>query len=230
MKKIIIARNLLDDLEESNTILKRSSITFFPARSSEEIVNLHGVEQADLIITDAALPLMGGAKLCSRIRGDAELEYVSIIVVCDETENFVSPYHEAGANVVIRRPLNPGMLLWHASELLVIPNRKDMRVLLRVSLEGMGENTSFFAQSQNISISGMLMETERVLTPGDQLTCIFNIVNSEVTLAGLVVRVETTASKRSLYGVRFLNCDTRSLIIIENFVKAPQGVSDKGYK
>ena len=228
MKKIIIARNLLDDLEESNTILKRSSITFFPAGSSEEILTLHGVKRADLIITDASLPLMGGAKLCSRLRSDATLEYVSIIVVCDETEDSVSPYREAGANVVIRRPLDPGMLLWHASELLVIPHRKDIRVLLRVSLEGMGANTSFFAQSQNISISGMLMETARVLTPGDQLTCAFNIAHSDVTLTGKVERVETTASKKSRYGVRFLDCDTRSLIIIENFVNAPQGFSDKG--
>ena len=228
MKKIIIARNLLNDLEESNTILKRSSITFFPALSSEEILNLHGVKRADLIITDAALPLMGGAELCSRIRGDAELEYVSIIVVCDETENSVSPYQEAGANVVIRRPLNPGMLLWQASELLVIPHRKDMRVLLRVTMEGRGGDASFFAHSQNISISGLLLETERVLTPGDQLTCAFNVAHSEVTLTGMVIRVETTASKKSRYGVRFLDCDTRSLIIIENFVNAPQGFSDKG--
>lgn len=227
MKKIIIARNLLDDLEESNTILKRSSITFFPAWSSEEILNLHGVKKADLIITDAALPLMGGAKLCSRIRSDAELEYVSIIVICDETENSVSPYQEAGANVVIRRPLDPGMLLWQASELLVIPLRKHLRVLLRVLTEGVGGNISFFAQSQNISLSGMLLETERVLKPGDRLTCSFNIAHSEVTLTCIVERVETTATKRNRYGVRFMDCDTKSLIIIENFVKAPKGDSDK---
>jgi response regulator RpfG family c-di-GMP phosphodiesterase len=228
MKKIIIARNLLNDLEESNTILKRSSITFFPALSSEEILNLHGVKRADLIITDAALPLMGGAKLCSRIRHDAELAYVSIIVICDETENSVSPYQEAGANVVIRRPVEPGTLLWHASELLVIPHRKDMRVLLRVSLEGMGEKASFFAQSQNISLSGMLLETDRVLNPGDRLTCSFNIAHNEIALTSVVERVETTVSKRNRYGVRFMDCDTKSLIIIENFVKAPNDVSKQG--
>jgi CheY-like chemotaxis protein len=228
MKKIIIARNLLDDLEESNTIFKRSGITFFPAWSSEEILNLHGVKRADLIITDAALPLMGGAKLCSRIRSDAELKYVSIIVIGDETENSVSQCQEAGANVVIRRPLEPGMLLWQASEQLIIPHRKDMRVLLRASIKGMEGNTPFFARSQNISISGMLMETDRVLTPGDRMTCAFTIAHSEVILTCLVERVETTASKRNRYGVRFLNCDTRALIIIDNFVKAPQGVSNKG--
>jgi CheY-like chemotaxis protein len=228
MKKIIIARNLLNDLEESNTIFKRSGITFFPAWSSEEILNLHGIKRADLVITDAALPLMGAARLCSMIRNEPELKYVSIIVISDETESSASQYREAGANVVIRRPLEPGMLLWQVSEQLVVPHRKDMRVLLRASIKGMEGNTPFFARSQNISISGMLMETDRVLTPGDRLTCAFNIAHSEVILTCVVERVETTASKRNRYGVRFLNCDTRSLIIIENFVKAPQTVIKKG--
>jgi CheY-like chemotaxis protein len=227
MKKIIIARKLLDDLEESNTIFTRSGITFFPAFSSEEILNLHGVKRADLIITDANLPLMGGAELCSRIRSEAELKYVSIIVVGDEDGNSQSEGREAGANVVIRRPVEPGMLLWQASELLVIPHRKDMRVLLRASIKGVEGNTPFFAQSQNISLSGMLLETDRVLSPGDRLICAFNIAHSEVTLTCVVERAETTVSKRNRYGVRFLDCDTKSLIIMENFVKAPQGVSDK---
>ncbi len=231
MKKIIIAHNLLHDIGGSNTIFKRSGITVFPAQSSEEILDLHGVNRADLIITDAALPLMGGARLCSRIRSDAGLKYVSIIVIGDDaenSENSLTLCKEAGANVVILRPLEPGMLLWQASQQLVIPTRKDMRVLLRASIKnGIEENTPFFARSQNISISGMLLETDRVLKLGDQLTCAFNIAHSEIALTCSVERIETTASKRNRYGVRFMNCDTKALIIIENFVKAPQNVSNK---
>ena len=225
MKKIIIDQNLLNDLGESNTIFKRSGITFFPAGSSDEILSLHGVERADLIITDNALPHLGGAELCSRIRSDAELKYVSIIVICDDTEQSQCP--ESGANIVIRRPLDTGVLLWQASKLLVIPTRKDMRVLLRASIKGMEGDSAFFAQSHNISISGMLLETERVLKPGDRLTCAFNVAHSEVTLTCSVERVETTASKRNRYGVRFMNCDTKTLIIIENFVRAPQAINNQ---
>jgi CheY-like chemotaxis protein len=231
MKKIIIAHNLLDEIGGSNTIFKRSGITVFPAQSSEEIIKLHGFQQADLIITDAALPLMCGAKLCSKIRGDAALKYVSIIVIGDETEsseNSLTHCKEAGANVIIPRPLEAGMLLWQASQQLVIPTRKDMRVLLRASIKnGIGDNKPFFARSQNISISGMLIETDRVLNRGDRLTCSFNIAHCEITLTCTVERIETAPSKKNQYGVRFTNCDTKSLIIIENFVKAPQGANEK---
>ncbi len=205
---------------EATRSLKGAASRSFPHGSSEEILNLHGVKRADLIIADAALPLMGGAKLCSMIRSDAELKYVSIILVCDETETTLSECRKAGANVVIPKPVDPGELLWKASELLVVPQRKDMRALLRVSIKGLEGDTPFFAQSQNISISGMLLETEHALKPGDRLTCSFNIGHSEITVTGTVVRVEETTSARHRYGVRFIACDKKSLVIIEHFVKA----------
>ena len=220
MKKIIIDRGLLNDLEGGNTIFKRSAITFIPAGSSEEILSLHGVNRADLIITDAALPQMGGARLCSLIRSNAELKYVSIILICGETETSLSECQEAGANVVVRKPVDPGALFWKASELLVIPQRKDMRVLLRASIKSVKGETPFFAQTQNISLSGMLLETKHLLKLGERMTCLFTIGHSEITVTCLVERVVETTSEWHRYGVRFLDCDTKSLIIIEHFVKA----------
>lgn len=220
MKKIIIDQSLLYDLQGSNTIFTRSGITFLPASSTEEILNLHGIERADLIITDAALPLMGGAKLCSLIRSNAELKYVSIILVCGEAETSLSECRNAGANVVMQKPVDPGALLWKASELLVVPQRKDMRVLLRASIKGLEGSTPFIAQSQNISISGMLLETDHVLKRGERMTCVFTIGHSKITVICMVERVEETTSGKNRYGVRFMDCDTKSLIIIEHFVKS----------
>jgi DNA-binding response OmpR family regulator len=219
MKIIIIDQSLLLVLEGSNTIFKRSGITFISAWSTEEVLNLHGVKRADLIITDAALPLMGGAKLCSLIRSDTELKPVSIILVCGESEISLSECRKAGANAVIRKPVDPGELLWKASELLVVPQRKDMRALLRVSIKGLEGDTPFFAQSQNISISGMLLETDHVLKLDERMICTFNIGHSEIKVSCMVKRVEETMSARHRYGVKFIDCDTKSLVIIEHFVK-----------
>jgi DNA-binding response OmpR family regulator len=219
MKIIIIDQSLLLVLEGSNTILKRSGITFISAWSTEEVLKLHGVKRADLIITDAALPLMGGAKLCSLIRSDTELKPVSIILVCGESEISLSECRKAGANAIIRKPVDPGELLWKASELLVVPQRKDMRALLRVSIKGLEGDTPFFAQSQNISISGMLLETDHVLKLDERMICTFNIGHSEITVSCMVKRVEETMSARHRYGVKFIDCDTKSLVIIDHFVK-----------
>ena len=144
---------------------------------------------------------------------------VSIILVCGESEISLSECRKAGANAVIRKPVDPGELLWKASELLVVPQRKDMRALLRVSIKGLEGDTPFFAQSQNISISGMLLETDHVLKLDERMICTFNIGHSEITVSCMVKRVEETMSARHRYGVKFIDCDTKALVIIDHFVK-----------
>jgi DNA-binding response OmpR family regulator len=219
MKKIIIAETIMRDLESSNSLFTRSSITFFVAHSSEQMLNLHGVKKADLVIADESLPLMGGANLCSLIRNHADLKNVSIILVCSDTEASMSQCRQVGANAVITKPVDPGVLLWKTSELLVVPQRKDIRVQLKVVIKGMEGTTPFFAESQNISLSGLQIETDRVLSEDDQLVCTFNIAHSEVTVACAVRRKETISSGKYRYGVKFINCDTKSLVIIEHYVK-----------
>lgn len=219
MKKIIIAESLLPVFDSNNSIFKRGGITLFTAQSSEEIVNLHGVKKADLIITAHAFPLMGAVKLCAAIRSDGQLKNVSIIVTGDNSGESGAHCLEAGANAFLPAPVDPVLLFSKVSELLLVPQRKDMRVLLRASIKGLEGETSFFAASQNISISGMMLETERSLVLGDRLTCSFNIAHSEIRVSCTIVRADKVSSGRHRYGVTFLNLDTKSLIIIENYVR-----------
>ncbi len=57
---------------------------------------MQGARRADLIITDATLPLMGGDELCSAIRSDSNLKQVSIIMTCDGTEEALAQCREHG--------------------------------------------------------------------------------------------------------------------------------------
>jgi len=203
-----------------DTILGRGNITTYPARTSEEILNIHGVRKADMIITEAALPLMGGFKLCSAIRSDAGLKNVSIIMLCDSVEASPPQCREAGANAVLLRPFDPIQLFSKVSELLVIPQRQDLRTLLHVSVQGREKKSSFAGMSHNISMSGMLIETDQELTKGDRLTWTVNIGPRKISADGMVVRVvQEQAGGKFLSGIKFLNLDTKSLVIIEQFVK-----------
>ena len=219
MKKIIVAESLLPVFDSNTGIFRRGGIMFFTARSSEEIIDLQGVKNADLIVTEQAFPLMGAVKLCAAIRGDSRLKQVSILVIGDNSGESGVHYLEAGANAFLPAPIDPVELFSKVSELLLVPRRKDMRVLLRASVTGLEGDTSFFAASQNISISGMILETDRSLALGDRMTCAFNIAHSEIRASCMIVRADGTASGRHQYGVEFMSLDTKSLIIIENFVK-----------
>lgn len=219
MKTIIVAESLLPVFDSNNSIFRRGGITLVAAQSSEEIVNLHGVKNADLIVVDLVFPLMGALKLCAAIRRDSHLKNVSIIVTGDNNGKGGAHCLEAGANAFIQAPVGAVGLFSKVSELLLVPQRKDMRVLLRASVKELESDAPFFAASQNISISGMMLETDRSLALGDRLTCSFNIAHSEIRVSCMVVRADRVSSGRCRYGVEFLNLDTKSLIIIENYVK-----------
>ena len=202
-----------------DTILGRGSITTYLARTSEEILNIHGVRKADMIITDADLPLMGGVKLCSAIRSDANLKDVSIVLICDGTKASIAQSLDAQANSVLTKPIDPSLLFWKVSELLLAPPRQDMRTLMRGSVKGQEKNSTYLGVSHNISISGMLLETDRTLEVGDQVTCTFHLGGREVVADAEVKRLAKLAPGKFHYGIRFINLNIKSIILIEQFIK-----------
>jgi CheY-like chemotaxis protein len=220
MKKVIIAQTVLDAIEQSTTLFGRGSINLFPARSSEDILDVHRQIKADLIITEYALPEMGGVRLCSSIRSEPGLKDVSLIVYCDESRVYQAACRDAGANAVIQKPVDPFDLFSKISELIVIPHRKDMRLLLNISVTGSKQGSSFIATSYNISISGMLLETRRELNLGDRIACAFNIAHTEVNAQCMIMRVDRTETGRFRYGVKFAGLDTKSIVVIEQYVKS----------
>jgi len=220
MKNVIITKNILDEVEKSGTLFGRGGVKLHPAVSSSDVLELHRRLKADLIITDFSLPVMNGAQLCAAIRADPGLKAVSVIIACEDSKVFQAACRDAGANAVVTKPVDPFDLFSKIAELIVIPQRKDMRVLLRVSVDGKDEASQFIARSYNISVSGMLLETKRVLKTGDVMKCIFNIAHTEITAECAVMRADRTESGIFRYGVRFQNLAARSLVIIEQYVKS----------
>jgi len=220
MKNIIIANSILHAVEKSGTLFGRGGVKLHPADTSEQVLDLHRRIKADLIITEFSLPVMNGAQLCNAIRNEPGLKDVSVIIACEESKVFQAACRDAGANAVIAKPVDSFEIFSKVAELIIIPQRKDMRVLLRVSVEGKDDVDQFFATSFNISVSGMLLEANHELKAGDLLRCVFNIAHAEINADGAVVRVDRTEAGRFRYGVKFQNLDARSLIIIEQFVKS----------
>jgi len=220
MKKVIIAQAVLDAIEQSTTLFGRGSIKLYPARTSEDILDLHRQIKADLIITELSLPAMGGIRLCSSIRSEPGLKDVSFIIYGDDDRGRETACRDAGANAVIPKPVDAYYLFSKISDLIVIPQRKDMRVMLHISVTGKRQQSSFIATSYNISISGMLIETRRELAKDDLIMCSFNIAHTEINAQGTIMRVDKTATGRFHYGVKFKGLDTKTIVLIEQYVKS----------
>ncbi len=204
----------MDEIGGNDTMFGRGTISIIAAGSSEEILNIQGARKADLIVTELTLPLMGGAKLCAAIRSNNELKNVSIIMVCDGSKESIAQCRQAQANAVITKPVDLIQLFTKVSELIMIPQRKELRMPLRAAVQG----GSFSGVSHNVSMSGMLLETNRQLKLGERFTGTVAVGHREMILECEVMRVVPAAGKYR-YGVRFLNLDTKTLIIIEQLVK-----------
>ena len=46
------------------------------------------------------------------------------------------------------------------------------------------------------------------------------IAHNEVVRDCMVMRAEKSASGRHCYGIKFINCNTKSLVMIDHFVKS----------
>src|SRR3990172_4411493 len=218
MKKILIVDDLRTYIERQKSILSRSDFRIFTAQSSEEALALHKIEKVDLLIVDMDMPVNSGDRLCSIIRNDENLKQVSVILVCNNSAADISRAGRCKANAYITKPIHPVEFLEKVGQLLDIPARKSYRVLLKVTVNGMAGSESFFCSSQNISFSGILIETEKAFEKGRRISCSFFLPNSErIITDGEIVRSVKKSETMYQYGVRYVDLAPKYRAAIDEF-------------
>ncbi len=208
-------------LREIN-FMQRTGVKLYSATSNDEFLSVHRSEKVDIIIysLDAS-----GAKpedLFAEIRKDVELRKVSLIMTCHDKTADKARAERCSPNAILTLPVDVRRLVEKLQHFLNIPTRESYRVLLSVSINGYSKDQAFFCRSENISATGLLLETDRSLQEGDRLTCSFFLPRSQqITVPAEVVRKIVQADKPGpkRYGVRFgkMNIETRNAI--ESFVQ-----------
>jgi CheY-like chemotaxis protein len=218
MKKILIVDDIATFIEKERTILNRADFQLFSATSGKEALAIHRTKEMDLIITDLDMPDMAGDRLCTTIRKDLTLKKVSVIIVSSGGKEEMARVERCAANAHVTKPIRPVQLIEKVSQLLDVPERKNYRVILKVTVQGKDRNESFFCSSRNISSSGMLIETDKILARGDRISCSFFLPNSErISADGEVVRI-VQEGRAYHYGVRYIDIPPQHRSAIDGFV------------
>jgi DNA-binding response OmpR family regulator len=228
MKKILVTNNVMTILEKGKSLFTREDIKLFSASTADEVLAIHRAEKVDIIIAELQTPGMKSEELCSAIRSDKVLSKVSMIILCPDNATDIEKGARCKANAVLTLPLDLAQLLEKVQQLLEISWREAYRVLVSVSVSGTSKDKSFFCRSGNISITGMLIETEKVFEKGDQLTCSFFLPDSaQIKTTGEIVRVmkQVAGSKTFQYGIRFSALPAETKSAIEVFVERKSQVS-----
>jgi hypothetical protein len=146
---------------------------------------------------------------------------VSIILVCNDTPVELERAAGCGANAWLTKPLQEESLLDKAVQLLGIPARRSYRHILMAHVDCMLGNIKFFCMTCNISVTGMMIETDRQLNQGDWLTgSLFLPGMRKIEVNGEVVRFMRVASDVYRYGIRFVNLTSDCRAEIDKFIAA----------
>jgi CheY-like chemotaxis protein len=221
-RKVLLGEELKHIIEKHKGVFGRDSLEVFTADTAEEALKTHKKENVDFIVADLDMPEMGGDGLCSMIRGDEVLKRVYVTLICSGKKADIQRCGECGANNYMKKPLKTEEIAERMIRILELSARRAERVLIKVSVKGVFQNEPFFCTSCDISATGILLETDKVLARDDEITCSFFLPDLDRVLAeGKVVRVAKVGEEtRNAYGVDFTRISIESKKIIDEFVNA----------
>lgn len=220
LKKILIVSHLKKYIEEEKSILNRAGYKIFTASSGQETLDMHKSEKADLIIAELDMPGISGDKLCSIIKMDKRLGGTSVILVCSNNRPEISKCSNSGADSYITRPIKASLLQKKIRELLNIQKRESLRLPMEVTLVGSYFYKTFFCYAVDISATGLMIETEKVLHIGKSVSCLLGVPDSrQIIIHGKIVRVSHKSPEIYQYGINIYPLNPDSQSVIEAFIK-----------
>ena len=116
--KICIVEDNPDSLDMITCMLRLQGYEIISATDGQEAIDLLQEERPDLIITDIQMPNVDGIELIRRLRSQAELSQIPILVMSAYRSGLVSEAIEAGANASTRKPVQWDDLLTMIKQLL----------------------------------------------------------------------------------------------------------------
>lgn len=204
MKNILIVSSSPSFQERNGTLLRRSDFKILTADSSSDAFDIFQSEQIDLLFVDAKLDDETGESFCERVRGTHIKTRPVIILVCNDNDEEFARLKNSGADALIARPIKPLQLIKTVGQFLSVQLVRSRRVSLRVKVISKKDSIEFFCISHNISLTGMLIETEFSLEIGSTIICQFSLPGSiDVETEGEIVRSARTMDGAHLYGVHF---------------------------
>jgi len=222
LKRILIANDIKPIVTKGESFFNREHIQILTFSSNEEALSIHKDKQVDLIIIKLDSPQIDGTSLCSTIREDMFLQRVSIIIVYPDRKPSNEMLSKCRANAFMREPINLSLLSEKSHQLLNIAQRESLRAPVAVKVQGKHKGKPFLCISENISATGMLFQTEKIIHKGELVACSFFLPNSvHIVTEAEIVRVvkKKTEFDTHHYGIKFSNLKSEDKSEIETYTK-----------
>lgn len=204
------------------TVLFRSSVERVSTDDLEGALALARAKLPNLILIKDQVP-QACEKLIRQLKESPETRRASVVVVLRGDANGAEmSLRRAGASLVLTAPVDP--LLWDdkLEELLSEPRRREIRLPTSFVIWPGVKDGRREAIAVNLSVRGMLLETDAPLEAGATLEVSFEVPDSPspVEVVGQVVRQAATLEDKRRYGVDFIILRGPARNAIEAFVES----------
>lgn len=109
--KVLIAEDNTECLDFLSETLKDEGFSVMVAADGEKAIELLNQIKPDVIVTDLMMPLFSGGDLIRYVRKTTALSQIPIVVASGYGKSYESEALRAGANVVLQKPIDIGLLV-----------------------------------------------------------------------------------------------------------------------
>jgi len=208
--------DLASDLGQ--TLLWRQDVDRRVVTRLEEARMMALAARPSIVVVDRDLPWAG--RLVSALREDPSTRGLSIVVVArGDFDPGEVELLESGANAILRLPVDAEGDQ-RLQRLVDVPVRKEARFSVSLSVEAFaaGREEGEPGLARNLSLHGMLMETQAALAVGEHVALRFALGEDPlpVRMRGRVVRLAAAA----LFGIEFIDVEDETSARLRRFLDA----------
>jgi CheY-like chemotaxis protein len=219
MKHIMLVSSSPTFLDRNRKLLNRTEFNILTAASGQDALRLRREHTVDLIVAELQLDDMGGDRLCALLRGEQQGGDTPLVLICRELAEEVARVKESGANDWVTRPVKPLQLLKTVGRFLTVEMIRSKRVPLKVKVFTKLGFKVFICSSSNVSVTGMLLESDSRLEQEELIVCRFDLPGFGMIEADAeVVRVVRSLDGTYQYGVHFETLSTEHRRQIDRYV------------
>jgi uncharacterized protein (TIGR02266 family) len=234
-KIILLADATLFFIGSEKTFLLRDNFELRTAHTGTEVLEIVASSCPDIAFLDLNLPEMSGDECCRRIKMNANLKHLPVIIVTEGVkQEDLERCRLADCDGVIFKPINRDEVISIAKKNLSFQTRALPRYTARMRINfGTDASQLLSDYTLNLSTGGVFLETRNLMAEGTPLTVEFvlphrNIpINCQASVAW--VNHPDLIRNPNLpvgMGIQFLDLSTESIEAIRSYIQeenlAPQ--------
>jgi DNA-binding response OmpR family regulator len=219
VKKILVVEGSRPIEGLSGSLFNRRECVLEVASSAAEALELCAIAVPDLVLLDAHVAEESEVDLEELIADLAGGRELPVVVILGELEEHrEAGVMSAGAACAFARPVDDIELNARVCELLGISVRRHLRTFVKMKVDATVGNSTHFATISNISLGGVLIETERPIHLGDIIKLSFFLPQDDVPITVITQVVRAGPGQGHSYGCQFLDLAETGRDRISEFV------------